>query len=418
MPDPLLVSGWVIAAAAAAQAGWLAVDGIRRHTQIRVRRNLETELLARRVDALRQQARTAGEETAWGGWRKFVVTRKVEEAREICSFHLAPHDGKRLPEFRPGQFLTFQLSIPGQPRPVVRCYSLSDVLRDGTYRISVKRVPAPPNRSDVAPGLVSNFLHDRVAEGDILDVRAPSGQFCLESDSRPAVFIGGGIGVTPLLAMLHGLAAQHAAPESHLVLGVRNGREHPFRDELARLAQASPRLRQHVCYSDPQPDDRQGGDYERAGHVTIDFLQSILPSNNYRFYICGPPPMMGKIVPALEEWGVPESDVHFEAFGPASVKKVAAARPAEAPPDGTVEVVFEKSGRTVAWHPDEGTLLELAAAAGVALDAGCRAGNCGTCAVAVKAGTVTYRTKPSVTVEQGTCLTCCSVPASRLVLNA
>ena len=421
MADPLLISGSVVAAAAAAQAGWLAVDGFRRRFETRGRRRLETDLLAWRVEAARKRTEAIPDDAAWSGWRKFVVARRIAECDGICSFVLAPHDGRRLPAFRPGQYLTFQLPVPGRPKPVVRCYSLSDVVRPEGYRVSIKRQLPPPGNATAPPGVGSAFFHDHVKEGDILDVRAPSGNFCLGPDVRPAVFIGGGIGVTPLLAMLHGLASlEHPSPDAHLFLGLRSGGEHPFRQELARLAQEFPRLRQHVSYSQPRADDVQGRDFEQAGHLTIDVIRSVLPSNNFQFYICGPPVMMSTIVPALEQWGVPTSDIHYEAFGPASVQKVAAAgaAPAGTPAASSVEVVFERTGRTLAWRPEDGTVLDLAAANGISIDAGCRAGNCGTCAVAVKSGSVTYRTKPGVTVEQGTCLVCCSVPSSRLVLSA
>ena len=420
MPDPLFIGGSLIVAAAAAQAGWLVFDETRRREDARVRRRLDSELLAWRVDAARRRTQAVADEIAWAGWRKFEVIRKVHEAEDICSVYLAPHDRRRLPPFKPGQFLTFLLPVPGQTKSIVRCYSLSDVLRPEGYRVSVKRMAAPTGVADCPSGLGSTFFHEQVNEGDILDVRAPAGGFWLDRDALgPAVFIGGGIGITPILAMLHGLAAERIALETHVILGFRYGRQHPFKEELQRLGQELPGLQVHVCYSSPEATDVAGRDYHQPGHVNIDLLRRTLPSNNYRFYICGPPAMMSTLVPALAEWGVPASHIHYEAFGPASVKKVAAADPsASASVAGALEVVFEKSGRTVSWKAEEGTLLDLATAQGIALDAGCRAGNCGTCAVAVKSGTVTYQTKPGVTIEDGTCLTCCAIPSSRLVISA
>src|SRR5207247_1198572 len=127
----------------------------------------------------------------WEGFRKFVVQRKVMEGQEVCSFYLAAYDQKPLPSVPPGQFLTFQLKIPGQPRPVIRCYSLSDCARPDYYRVTIKKVPN---------GLASRYFHEQVTEGDLLDVQAPRGQFVLDLARAPAVvLIAGSVGLTPLL---------------------------------------------------------------------------------------------------------------------------------------------------------------------------------------------------------------------------
>ena len=100
-----------------------------------------------------------------------------DSAASVCSFHLAPADGEPLPPFKPGQYLTFKLSVdePGreQCKTVVRCYSLSDRPRSDYYRVSIKRVPPPRDVPDAPPGKVSNFFHDNVQEGDIVDCLAP-----------------------------------------------------------------------------------------------------------------------------------------------------------------------------------------------------------------------------------------------------
>jgi len=140
---------------------------------------------------------------------------KVVEARDVCSFYLAPHDGKPLPRFLPGQYLTFQLRPPGQAKPIVRCYSLSD--RPGVperYRVTIKRVAAPPDKKEIPPGVASNYFHDHLQVGDILDVKAPAGQFVLDLQATtPVVFLAGGVGVTPLLSMINALAEARSSRE-------------------------------------------------------------------------------------------------------------------------------------------------------------------------------------------------------------
>jgi ferredoxin-NADP reductase len=385
-------------------------------------------------EILEEQLRTARarrvirEESShsWNGWRKFRVLRKVQESADVVSIYLTPHDNIRLPSFEPGQFLTFQLRIPGVPQPVVRCYSLSDAPAEDCYRISVKRVPAA--KPDLKPGVVSNYFHDVLKEGDIIDVKAPGGAFFLDLASRtPIVLIAGGIGITPVLSMVNSLARQGAiSRETWFFLGARNGEENFAREHLRALAAKQENLKVHFCYSAPAAHEKQGVDYDEACRVSADLFKKLLPSNNYEYYLCGPPAFMESLTSGLREWGVPDGSVHFEAFGPASVPARQPA-PATAAPGGaspsagpvtTRRVNFARSGKELAWSGDAGNLLELAEKNGVMLPSGCRSGNCGTCLTAVKSGKVEYNKPPACQPEAGSCLTCIGVPAGELVLDA
>ena len=194
-----------------------------------------------------------------------MVQRRVVEDPGGCvrSFYLAPADGGPLPPYKPGQYLTFNLEVPdpagGPPRSLVRCYSLSDRSRPDSYRITVKRVPAPPGRPELPPGAASNHFHDRIEEGATVSVRAPSGHFHLNEDSPlPIVLIAGGIGITPLLAILNTLAHWSDPREVWLFYGVRNGSEHIMKAHLETLKLGHPQLHLHVCYSEPGADDEFG----------------------------------------------------------------------------------------------------------------------------------------------------------------
>lgn len=363
-----------------------------------------------------EKART---ELSWNGFRKFEIVRKVQEGGGVCSFYLAPHDKKALPPFEPGQYLTFRLNIPGQPKPVIRCYSLSDGPRGDYFRVSIKKVPPPRDKPDLPPGLSSSFFHDQLNEGDILDVKAPSGGFRIDmAKHNPVVLIGGGIGITPVLSMLNAVTSAGLSREVWFFLGVRNRKEHVFKDHLIKIALDHPNVRLHVCYSDPDEADRHGVDYHHPERVSIDLFKRLLPSNNYDFYFCGPPPMMNSLAEGLQSWNVPETAIHYEAFGPATVKKVKAAQPAPLPGAAAPKVTFVKSGKTVDWAGSAGSLLELAEANGVAIDFGCRAGNCGTCLTAIREGNVRYVTEPGDKPEAGSCLACVSVPEGDIALNA
>ncbi len=364
-------------------------------------------------------------EHAWNSYRKFELVKKVVEAKDTCSFYLAPHDRRPLPPFKPGQFLTFKLDIPGLKKDVIRCYSLSDsAFNPETYRLTVKRVPAPRDQPELPPGLSSNFFHDHLNETDIIDVKAPSGAFYFDlTRPHPSVLIGGGIGITPVLSMVNSMVDSGYHHETWFFYGLRNGTEHAMKEHLRKLDEQHDWLHMHICYSRPDEDDVEGEDYDHEGRVGVALFKELLPSNNYDFYMCGPPPMMNSVVIDLEEWGVPESRIHFEAFGPASVKKVKEAHAADEEksdePAATFKVEFAKSGKEVEWNSDCDSILDLAEQHDVSMDFGCRAGNCGTCITAVKEGDIELiQDDVGADCEKGSCLACVSMPKSDLVLDA
>lgn len=363
-------------------------------------------------------------EAAWSGFRTFTVTRKVVEdgAESVCSFYLEPDDRKALPPFLPGQFLTFRLDVPGatsDSQPLVRCYSLSDAPCPDHYRVSIKRVPAPAG-TDHPAGRSSNFFHDHVEVGSRLQVRAPSGHFHLDGGDAPVVLVAGGIGITPMLSMLNGCLAEQPEREVWLFHGVRNSREAIMKAHLDALAAAHPNFHLRLCFSNPLPEDEAGRDYQHRGRVDVALLRMELPLKPYHFYVCGPTPMMETLVPALEDWGVPDSRIHFEAFGPASTRLRSAPEAAEAAQagSGSIVVTFARSGRQLPWQPGAGTLLELAEANGVKVESGCRAGGCGTCQTTIRSGEVAYRQPPDYDPEPGTCLLCVCVPKTSVTLEA
>jgi uncharacterized protein len=404
--------------------GYLAIGlfGAFRRVQFDAHRQaFELERFREELAVIREQRRKISDSPqTWNGFRKFVVKRKVTESEDVASFYLSPHDAKPLPEFKPGQYLTFQLPHPQKNAPLVRCYSLSDRAHPTHYRVSIKRAAAPGDIAGAPPGMGSGLFHDTIREGDILDVRAPSGHFSLElSDPEPVVLIGGGIGITPVMSMLAALVNQKSRREVWLFYGVRNRREHVFAQDLAALAREHPYLRLRVCYSQPMENDREGEDYHVKGRVSIDLLKKELPSNNYLFYYCGPGPMMEALTNDLKAWGVPEGHLHFEAFGPSSVKRVSNATTAPFAAAARCAVTFRKTGKTVPWSSgNKGSLLDLAESAGVVIASGCRAGNCGTCVVAMQSGDVTYLQPPGSPPEARTCLACIAQPKGDLVVDA
>ena len=369
------------------------------------------------VAALARSARAAQTKfAAWEGLRSMRVAAIVDEAHQVRSFYLTPADGKPLPSYEPGQYLTLHLPTEHSDSPLVRCYSLSDRPRDDYYRLTVKR--CLPLRCLVgAPnGSVSNHLHDSLQVGDPLEVAAPRGQFFLRPErNSPVVLVAGGIGITPMLSMLNAMAHRGLTHEVFLFLGVRNGREHPFKEHLEQLAAQHPQLRLLVSYSSPSDADEPYRDFQHVGRVTIDHLRDVLPTNRFDYYLCGPGAMMQDLVAGLEAWGVPAKRIHFEAFGPASVRCTTAVGVA-----GVVgsRVRFNRSNKEYVWDADATSLLEVGEAAGVSLTSGCRAGNCGVCLVRVADGDVATLREPGFPVPAGHCLACISAPIGAVTLDA
>ena len=367
---------------------------------------------------------------AWAGYRTFHVERKVVEdaAAQVCSFYLVPEDNKPLPPFLPGQFLTFQLDVPastGDTQAVTRCYSLSDAPDASHYRISVKRASAPVG-SQFPPGLSSNYLHDHIEIGSQLQLRAPGGHFYLDRSDAPVVLIGGGIGITPMLSMLNWCLTAQPGRELWLFYGVRNRAELVMPAHLQALAARHANFHLHLCLSNPQPGEagahQPGPVQHHHSRVDVALLRRLLPLKPYHFYICGPTPMLQSLVPALEDWGVPDGRIHFEAFGPASItrKKPAPATRTAAQGDDrkdAVMVTFAKSGQQAAWDPGMGSLLDFAENHGIAVNSGCRAGGCGTCQTPIRAGEVAYTQAPDFDPEPGSCLLCVCTPKTAVILE-
>ncbi len=360
-------------------------------------------------------------QTGWNGIRKFTVVKKNPEGEDVNAFYLKPHDGRPLPPFKPGQYLTFQLDLPGRDKPLIRCYSLSDSPHQKEYyRVTIKKEKAPPDKIDVPPGAGSSYFTDVVKEGDILNVKAPTGHFCLDmAKTNPIVLLAGGVGITPMLCMANAIAASGSKRAVYFFFGVRNRREHIHKIELEKLAAENDNIHLHIAYSKPGEKDVKGKDFHSEGRVGIELLKEILPSNNFEYYLCGSGAFMKSLTDGLEAWGVPDKDVFFEAFGPATVKKKAAVPTAEETSHlARINITFARSNKTVRWEPSAGNLLEFAAAQGVKIDSGCCAGSCGSCVVAIKSGGVDYLKKPDAEPETGSCLTCVCRPKNDLVLDA
>ena len=350
---------------------------------------------------------------AWPGFRPLAVTAVDRESVSVISLHLADPRGAALPAALPGQFLTLRLDVGDGAKPLLRSYSLSGLPGAASYRISVKREPH---------GAGSQYVNSRVRVGDVLDAAAPRGTFVLQPGEGPVLLISAGVGATPVLAMLHDLAASGSGRDVWWLHGARSRAEEPFAAESRSLLAGLARGHRYICYSRPGPADVLGRDYQAPGRLSASVLAALGLPQDADAYVCGPAAFMAEVSAALADLGVER--VRTEIFGaaPAQTPGIAATaarpphQPAGEPGDGP-EIAFARSGLTVRWGAGYASLLELAEACDVPVRWSCRTGVCHTCETDVMSGTVGYDPDPVDEPAEGSALICCSQPRGDLVLD-
>ncbi|MBM6618506.1 NO-inducible flavohemoprotein [Bacillus suaedaesalsae] len=251
----------------------------------------------------------------WEGFRNFIVDRKVQESDVITSFYLKPEDKKTISSYEAGQYISVKLKAPGEQYEMIRQYSLSDSPNEQYYRISVKREDAI---GDKAEGMASTYLHNQVNVGDVLQISAPAGDFVLNTaKTNPVVLISGGVGLTPMVSMLHTLAEQQPEREVVFIHAAVNSKVHALREEVAVLAE-KPTIQSFVCYESPTEQDRLDQNFDKDGYIDKEWLKSIISTIEADVYFCGPIPFMKAINESLLDIGFKEENIHFEFFGPKS----------------------------------------------------------------------------------------------------
>ncbi|KAH7142176.1 globin-like protein [Dactylonectria macrodidyma] len=249
----------------------------------------------------------------WKGWRKFFISGKVQESEEIISFHLTPADKGALPSYQPGQFVSIRCFVPELGTYQPRQYSLSDVPNGKYFQISVKKEFA----SDTKPaGRVSNVLHASLPEGSEVDISMPFGDFVLDINATtPVVLISGGVGLTPMMAMLKTITKEGTSRRVVFIHAARNSSVHAMKDTLIEIVRDNPQVTRLVYYERVEEDDTLGLDYDEEGRVDLTKVQHkvLLPGADY--YICGPSPFMNAQSKALQDLGVGEKHIHMEVFG-------------------------------------------------------------------------------------------------------
>jgi ferredoxin-NADP reductase/MOSC domain-containing protein YiiM len=353
--------------------------------------------------------------TAAPGFRPLQVVRMDRESSSVVSLVLEPVDGRPLTVPLPGQFVVLRLRPKPDAPPVLRSYSLSGLPDAGRYRITIKQEPH---------GIASTYVSTQLRTGDVLDVSEPRGAFILRRGDVPVVLLSAGVGVTPVMAMLHALAAQTLPRPVWWIYGARNSRDHPFAREARDLLAKLPHARTHVQYSRPDARDRLGVDFDAAGRLTVTVLEKLGVPREAEFYLCGPPAFLEAFTAGLGDWGVARDHVHTEIFGSGkSITPGVKEAPRRLPhaPDGSPgegpSISFARAGLTVSWDPKFHSLLELAEACDVRVRWSCRIGVCHTCECGLVSGSVTYDPEPLEPPAAGNLLICCSRPQADVVID-
>ncbi|OLE23880.1 MAG: sulfurase [Actinobacteria bacterium 13_1_20CM_3_71_11] len=348
---------------------------------------------------------------AWPGFRPLRVTAIEPESTTISSVLLADPSGAPVPAALPGQFLTVRLRPDPDAAPLVRSYSLSGPPGADRYRISVKREEH---------GAASGYIHARLEAGAELEVAAPRGTFTLAAGTTPVLLVSGGVGATPVLAMLHALAAEGSPRHVWWIQAARNGAVRPFAAESAALLARLPAARSHVCLSHPEPGDG----YDSAGHLSADLLRGLGLPPDADAYVCGPAAFLTDVTAALAAAGIAASRVRTEVFGTqaALTPGIAATsarppHPPSGPPGAGPAVSFARSGLTVPWPDAAGSLLDLAEACDVPVRWSCRTGVCHNCESGLLSGGVRYDPEPVDPPAEGNVLICSARPQGPVVLD-
>jgi ferredoxin-NADP reductase/MOSC domain-containing protein YiiM/ferredoxin len=350
------------------------------------------------------------------GFQSLVVTSIDRESADVLSLAMQSADGHPLQMALPGQYVVLRLKpIAGGPA-VFRSYSLSGPLSTERYRISVK---IEPN------GVAGNYLRERAHVGDRLEVSLPRGSFVLQPGEQPILLLSAGIGATPVLAMLHTLAAASSKRQVMWLHTARDGQHHPFASEVRRLIGALTNGRSYVCYTRPDSIDKTGEDFNATGRFSRSALDGLGLPREADVYLCGPTRFMTDMKEALAALGVAPERVHVEIFngGESMTPGVvgAATRAPHPPGDETNSgpfVSFARSGISAHWDASRyGSILEMAEACDVPVRWACRTGVCHNCESGLVSGTVVYEPEPLDKPADGNLLVCCSQPTGDVVID-
>jgi len=342
-------------------------------------------------------------------FQPYKVFKKVAENNDISSYYLKPINGSKIETYKPGQFLPIKINVKDREEAILRTYTLSDRPGKDYYRLTVKRENG---------GLASNYMHESVSEGDVIQAESPRGDFYLSKNDNvyPMILLSGGVGITPMLSILNECIDNQTEQDIWFIHGSRNKDTQIKLERLRQLDEKRPNVHVHIHHSEPLEDEEEGYHYDQKGRITPEFLKTYLPDNRGLFFLCGPPFFMKSLHDALRSWEVPPNRIRYEYFKEGQkLESIAAVSNRET--ENTFTVHFENSGISTRWDDSYDSILELAESKGLSIPYDCRMGTCSTCESNLISGEVIYEPEPFVEIEEGRILVCCSQPGSDITID-
>jgi uncharacterized protein len=342
-------------------------------------------------------------------WRDVVISQVVDESPTCKSIYLIDPANERLPQFLAGQHIVVEVHFNGQAKPVRRCYSLSSISTKGHWRITVR------NSNPSAPNSVADYLHTYATVGKTLRIRGPQGDFTAQlASGKPIVLLAAGIGITPLLSILEDWANGDCSQPIWLFYQVHDNADVPFLHRLLEIARAHENFRFQLYVTRPSLKEFEVPFHPMA--ICGEHVVEQVPWQQAYYYVCGPEGWMSLIVGSLVGQGISDNQILYESFGgvqehllhPTNERLVC---------KKLGNVTFLKTAQTVAFDSMTTNLLEFAESQGVAIDSGCRSGNCGTCVTRLLKGSVKYRHRPQCEHSDDEIVACVAEPDGDIVLD-
>lgn len=344
---------------------------------------------------------------AWSGFRQLIVMQIKQESLGILSFKLGAADSASLPTYFAGQYIALRLPAGPGKKTIIRMYSLCGPPDSGYYRIAVKL--------EGGPG--SSYMHQQIQLGELLEASAPRGNFILSNANAPLILLSAGVGITPILAMLHSLAHK-ANRKIWWVHSARDSAHHSFAAEIKELMSTLSSARIVTLYSRPSDQDRSAGNFDYEGRVTAALFRELEFPSESECYLCGPTSYMRELTQLLEDEGIDKKKIFNELF---ENDDSTAERKAPHPPNMSAgtgpQITFMKSKVSFAWDMKCHSLLEAAEACDVPVSWSCRTGVCHRCESSLVDGQVSYFTEPLDAPAEGNILICCAKPVTDIVLD-
>ena len=390
-----------------------------RSRRLRATNDSVSDSVAEPIESRVKQTQIAVREVDPRQRRLLEISEIVQESEDVVSVYLTSVDGSELPDFRPGQHLIVERPASVSSMATSRCYTLSNGPQQKAWRITVRRIS-----SAIEAKSVSGWIHRELKIGDRLRVRGPRGSFTLDKAdaAKPVVFVAAGVGITPMASMLHEELSYARSRQKWLFYQVRTWDTAPLLQEMVSLIERSTACTAQIMASrDAAPSESPMKQAKLfAGKLDPFAMLESVGTNDFTMFLCGPGDWMLEMRQKMVAMGVPDSQIHDEAFGtPETASALLPPQSADSRDNQTqFKVAFESSGKEAIVCGEKGNLLTLAKEHSIHIPASCRAGNCGTCAVKLLRGTVKYLREPQAETIDGEILPCICLPTSDIGIQA